>query len=77
MLHECKQLQSLRGLENCNQLTHISLPKQVVNLDRIRRLPKLTKLSLGKPATWNWTDVPPVREYWPKYDQWRRGNNLR
>jgi serine/threonine protein kinase len=72
-VQNCKSLGNLTGLETCEQLKYIILPNRQLNLDPIRKLPRLKKLRYGQPPQGSgWDDVPPVEEYWPAYDKWRR-----
>jgi serine/threonine protein kinase len=73
-LQNCQFLSKLTGLETCDQLQFINVPKRQLNLDPIRNLPRLKKLRYGSPpkAGDKWARVPPVEEYWPAYDKWRR-----
>jgi len=72
-IQQCKYLSNLTGLETCEQLEYIILPNRQLNLDPIRKLPKLKKLRYGQPPQGaKWDNVPPVEEYWPAYDKWRR-----
>jgi len=72
---DCKKtpyLTDLTGLEQCPNLELIVLPRRQLNLDPIRKLPNLKKLSYGHPPDSDWNRVAPVEQYWPIYDKWRR-----
>lgn len=71
-LHNNPYLSKLNGLEQCQRLAYITLPKRQLNLDPIRNLPNLKKLVYGPKPNNDWNRVAPVEQYWPTYDKWRR-----
>ena len=56
-------LTDLTGLESCQSLKWISLPKRQLNLDPIRKLPNLQKLIYGRVPNKDWNRVGSVSQY--------------
>jgi serine/threonine protein kinase/Leucine-rich repeat (LRR) protein len=69
---DCKELTDLRPLENCLTLQELSFPPGCKDIDFLRRLPALVRLTSSGPLKRDpflSAVVPPAAEFWKKYDE--------
>ena len=67
-LHDCTYLADLSPLVNNKTLKELTLPTKAKNIDFLRRLPKLERLSFNDDASNGFRPDKTVREFWQEYD---------
>jgi Leucine-rich repeat (LRR) protein len=66
-LHGCSELTDISPLANCEKLTNLTLPPNVKNIEFLRALPTLERISFTE-QTEGWTPDKTAAEFWREYD---------
>jgi serine/threonine protein kinase/Leucine-rich repeat (LRR) protein len=64
-LHLCNEITDISPLAECKELSVVSLPPNAKNIDFLRDLPKLTRLSFTESAS---IPIGPAAEFWLQHD---------
>ena len=60
-INECQYLTDITPLKDCTELESLSIPKAVRDIEFLRHMPALKKLSFSQLLI-------PVAEFWKEYD---------
>ena len=68
-LTNCKQVIDLSPLADCQELTALVLPPNAVDIEFLRTLPKLERLSFEADSKKNYRPDKTAAEFWAEYDE--------
>jgi len=73
-LDGCDQIKDISPLVQCKNLQRLVLPLSVQNLEPLRDHPRLKQLAYI--GNWHgaWSKVPPIEDFWKRYDAAKRQN---
>ena len=72
-LHGCEQLTDLSPLADCKELNHLTLPPNAKDIEFLRTLPNLARLSFAEDKKDASIPDKTAAEFWKEYDQpWLR-----
>jgi hypothetical protein len=72
-LEKCAKLTDLSPLADCKDLELLDIPPQCQDLDVLRTLPKLKRLTNQGTDVAGWEKAPTVAEFWKDYDAKKAG----